>query len=89
MKLIRFGEIGKEKTGVVINETMYDTSSLGEDYNELFFETGGLKRLEKFVKENQNNLSKVQGWNKIGKPDRKTVKNCLYWFELRRSCKGN
>ena len=68
MKLIRFGENGKEKTGVVINETMYDTSSLGEDYNEIFFETGGLERLEKFVKENQSNLSKIKDGTRLGSP---------------------
>ncbi len=68
MKLIRFGENGKEKTGVVINETMYDTSSLREDYNEIFFETGGLERLEKFVKENQSNLSKIKDGTRLGSP---------------------
>lgn len=38
MKLIRFGEPGQEKTGVIIEELMYDTSALGEDYNETFLE---------------------------------------------------
>jgi 2-keto-4-pentenoate hydratase/2-oxohepta-3-ene-1,7-dioic acid hydratase in catechol pathway len=68
MKLIRFGEIGKEKTGVVINEIMYDTSSFGEDYNEHFFEMDGLKRLEKFLKENKNSLPKVQDGMRLGSP---------------------
>jgi 2-keto-4-pentenoate hydratase/2-oxohepta-3-ene-1,7-dioic acid hydratase in catechol pathway len=68
MKLIRFGQIGKEKTGVVINGTMYDTSSFGEDYNENFFETGGLKRLEKFLEENENSLPKVKDGIRLGSP---------------------
>jgi 2,4-diketo-3-deoxy-L-fuconate hydrolase len=59
MKLIRFGEAGKEKPGVVLDEIMYDASSFGEDYNENFFETDGLKRLEKFLEENQNSLPKI------------------------------
>ena len=49
MKLIRFGEAGKEKTGIIINDKRYDTSAFGEDYNEQFFETGGLSRLADFV----------------------------------------
>jgi len=49
MKLIRFGEAGKEKTGIIVNDKRYDTSAFGEDYNEQFFETDGLNRLADFV----------------------------------------
>jgi len=52
MKLIRFGEPGKEKTGVIINDKKYDTSAFGEDYGELFFETDGLNRLSNFIEGN-------------------------------------
>ena len=52
MKLIRFGEPGKEKTGVMINDKKYDTSAFGEDYGELFFETDGLSRLSGFIEGN-------------------------------------
>ncbi|HWZ04890.1 MAG TPA: fumarylacetoacetate hydrolase family protein [Mucilaginibacter sp.] len=52
MKLIRFGEPGKEKTGVMINDKKYDTSAFGEDYGELFFETDGLNRLSNFIEGN-------------------------------------
>ena len=41
MKLIRYGEPNKERTGIVIDDVHYDTSLLGEDYNETFFETNG------------------------------------------------
>src|SRR3569833_2139340 len=50
MKLIRYGDAGKEKTGVIINDKRYDTSAFGEDYNEQFFETDGLNRLADFIK---------------------------------------
>ena len=59
MKLIRFKEIGKEKTGIIIGDDYYDTSLFGEDYNEHFFETDGLNRLQKFVESNKGRLSKV------------------------------
>ena len=67
MKLIRFGELGKEKPGIVIDEEMYDLSSFGEDYNEIFFEGGGLKRLEKFIKENKS-LPKISDGTRLGSP---------------------
>ena len=51
MKLIRFGEVGKEKTGVIINDKKYDTSAFGEDYGESFFENDGLTRLSYFLED--------------------------------------
>jgi 2,4-diketo-3-deoxy-L-fuconate hydrolase len=68
MKLIRFGELGKEKAGVIIDDIMYDASSLGEDYNEVFFDTGGLKRLERLVNEDKNLLPKVATDTRLGSP---------------------
>ena len=44
MKLIRWGNTGAEKPGVVINEKMYDVSGFGEDYTGAFFSTDGIKR---------------------------------------------
>ena len=49
MKLIRHGEFNKEKTGIAIDGKNYDTSVFGQDYNETFFEGGGLGRLKTFV----------------------------------------
>jgi 2,4-diketo-3-deoxy-L-fuconate hydrolase len=51
MKLIRFGENGKEKTGVILDNKKYDTSAFGEDYTEQFFESDGLARLATFIKD--------------------------------------
>jgi len=67
MKLIRFGEAGKEKTGVIINDKRYDTSAFGEDYNEQFFETDGLNRLSGFLKENDN-LPQISEDVRLGSP---------------------
>ncbi len=36
MKLIRYGQPGSVKTGVIIDDVKYDTSGFGEDYNEHF-----------------------------------------------------
>ena len=68
MKLIRYGELNKEKTGIVIDDVMYDTSSFGEDYNEEFFETDGLKRLQQFVESNKTKLQRIGDGIRIGSP---------------------
>jgi 2-keto-4-pentenoate hydratase/2-oxohepta-3-ene-1,7-dioic acid hydratase in catechol pathway len=49
MRLIRHGELNKEKTGIELNGKYYDTSAFGQDYNEEFFGTGGLERLKQFL----------------------------------------
>jgi len=59
MKLIRFGQPGNEKPGVLIEGVRYNTSAFGEDYNESFFENNGLERLKKFVEENAASLPAV------------------------------
>jgi 2,4-diketo-3-deoxy-L-fuconate hydrolase len=68
MKLIRYGQIGKEKTGVVISDKNYDTSAFGEDYNETFFENEGLIRLASFVEENIATLSEISDLERLGSP---------------------
>ena len=50
MKLIRFGEAGKEKPGVIINEEYFDVSSLVTDYNEDFFAGDGIDQLREAIK---------------------------------------
>lgn len=68
MKLIRYGNIGEEKTGIAIGDALYDTSAFGEDYNEHFFESGGLERLQRFLDANQSNLSEVPAGERMGSP---------------------
>ncbi len=68
MKLIRFGSVNKEKTGIVIDGTTYDTSAFGEDYNETFFETGGMQRLISFLSSNNGNLPEVEKGTRLGSP---------------------
>jgi 2,4-diketo-3-deoxy-L-fuconate hydrolase len=68
MKLIRYGQAGKEKTGVIIDDVKYDTSAFGGDYNEQFFEDNGLARLEEFVKANQGKLIRIGDNERLGSP---------------------
>ena len=49
MRLIRFREGGKEKPGVVMEDQLFDVQGFGEDYDEKFFGSGGLQRLQQFL----------------------------------------
>ncbi|MFT4566815.1 MAG: 2-keto-4-pentenoate hydratase/2-oxohepta-3-ene-1,7-dioic acid hydratase in catechol pathway [Saprospiraceae bacterium] len=56
MKLIRFGKVGAAQPGVqLIGGTRIDVSAFGEDYNETFFETNGIERLETWLQANKDN----------------------------------
>lgn len=68
MKLIRYGKIGAEKTGVIINNVKYDTSAFGEDYNESFFENDGLQRLATFIAKNEGKLPIINDAERLGSP---------------------
>jgi 2,4-diketo-3-deoxy-L-fuconate hydrolase len=68
MKLIRYGELNQEKTGVELDGKYVDTSALGEDYNERFFETGGLERLKAFLDKNAGSLKEIPAGSRLGSP---------------------
>jgi 2,4-didehydro-3-deoxy-L-rhamnonate hydrolase len=59
MKLIRWKKEDKTLPGVVLDNQYYDVSALNEDYNESFFETGGLLRLKKFLEDQKQDLIKL------------------------------
>lgn len=46
MKLIRFGEPGYEKPGILLDGKRYDTSSVTRDYDETFFTEDGITKLK-------------------------------------------
>lgn len=68
MRLIRYGSVNKEKTGIVADDIMYDTSAFGEDYNETFFATGGMQRLISFISMNNGTLPVVEKGVRLGSP---------------------
>ena len=59
MKLFRFGEIGHEKPGVIINDIWCNVSQFVEDYNEYFFETGGVHKLGQLLLEIKDELPPI------------------------------
>ena len=46
MKLFRFGEVGREKPGAILESKRLNVSAFCHDYDEQFFATDGIKRLE-------------------------------------------
>lgn len=67
MKLIRFGEAGQEKPGVLINDKRIDVSSIVTDYNEVFFENDGLAKLQEALK-NNTSFPEVSNDIRLGSP---------------------
>ncbi|QTD38507.1 fumarylacetoacetate hydrolase family protein [Polaribacter batillariae] len=68
MKLIRFGAEGNEKAGLQLENKRIDVSAFGEDYNEHFFETDGLKRLKEWLKTNESNCPAINNAVRLGSP---------------------
>ena len=69
MKLIRKGEPGEESPGIILNDGKeVETSSFGEDYDEVFFETDGIKRLQEWVNKNEGDLPPFNEEERYGAP---------------------
>jgi len=69
MKLIRFGEVGHEKPGVLLDDGVrVDVSGFGADYNEEFFGSGGLERLPLWLETNASSAPRVPDSIRLGPP---------------------
>jgi 2-keto-4-pentenoate hydratase/2-oxohepta-3-ene-1,7-dioic acid hydratase in catechol pathway len=68
MKLIRFGEAGKERPGVCINDECYDVSGFIHDFDERFFANGGLSHLSWMIGQNKSILRKIPPSMRLGSP---------------------
>lgn len=69
MKLIRFGQAGKEKPGIQLeDEKRIDISNFGSDYTEEFFENQGIEKLISWLKINQKECPEIRGDIRLGPP---------------------
>lgn len=66
MKLIRFGEPGKEKPGIIKEEKWFDVSSFVKNYDEDFFADDGIEKLKKIA--DGNPLTEVESNQRLGCP---------------------
>ncbi len=75
MKLIRFGETGKEKPGIISAEGKWlDCSDFGEDWSEGFLENNGLERLQSWLESKNHNLQEISDKTRIGSPIKRPSK---------------
>ena len=69
MKLIRYGETGNEKPGLQLDDgRLVDTSSIVNDYNEEFFASSGLEKLQEWASANADNAEQINANHRIGSP---------------------
>jgi 2,4-diketo-3-deoxy-L-fuconate hydrolase len=69
MKLIRHGDAGRERPGVQLEDgTRIDAGSFGEDYDERFFEMGGLGRLHDWVAREAARAPRLNASTRLGPP---------------------
>ena len=69
MKLIRFGKQGEEKPGILLsNDEKIDVSSFVSDYDEKFFESGGLVSLKDWLNENESSAPRFDDSIRLGSP---------------------
>jgi 2-keto-4-pentenoate hydratase/2-oxohepta-3-ene-1,7-dioic acid hydratase in catechol pathway len=68
MKLIRFGQPGEERPGIVTAEGSFDVSAFGEDFGEQFFASNGLERLAKWWAANSSSAPRIPENVRLGSP---------------------
>jgi 2-keto-4-pentenoate hydratase/2-oxohepta-3-ene-1,7-dioic acid hydratase in catechol pathway len=69
MKLIRFGQVGQERPGVLLaDETRIDASELTPDYDERFFERDGVARLARWAEQNVSRAPRVDARERWASP---------------------
>ena len=65
MKLFKFGEPGKERCGVVINDELYSASYFFKNYDENFFESKEINNLKAAVLRGDTRLTKIKNLEAI------------------------
>ena len=69
MKLIRFGEVGQERAGMILpGGALIDASIFGEDYNEKFFADDGMRRLRRWATTFASSQPKLRAPARLGPP---------------------
>jgi len=75
MKLIRFGDPGKEKPGVILPDgSVRDVSQFTEDFDESFFKNEGIIELQNWLEENGSDSPVVSKDTRLGPPIAKPSK---------------
>ena len=69
MKLIRFGEINKEKPGLLLPDgKRIDVSKFVKDYDEHFFGNQGIEKLNNWLEKNHDSCPVIDNDTRLGSP---------------------
>src|SRR5436190_973093 len=69
MKLIRFGEAGRERPGLQLRDgSSVDASRFGADYDEAFFQSDGLERLAAWAEREAARAPRLEPGVRLGPP---------------------
>jgi len=69
MKLIRIGEVGQEKPGVLLEDgARLDVSGFGSDYDEAFFASDGIPKLRNWLSKEGGSAPRVSMAVRLGPP---------------------
>lgn len=69
MKLIRFGEAGREKPGIILSDdSRRDVSAFVHDFDESFFENDGIQKLQQWIAVNGKNALMISNDVRLGPP---------------------
>lgn len=75
MKLVRFGETGRERPGLQLaTGEQIDASALTTDYDESFFSSGGLAELERWASVEARRAPRIAPGDRLGPPIRRPSK---------------
>jgi 2,4-diketo-3-deoxy-L-fuconate hydrolase len=75
MRLIRFGEMGKENPGILLGDgARLDVSGFGSDYDEEFFTRDGILHLGLWLMENGSSAPRIDPGQRLGPPIRRPSK---------------
>ena len=69
MKLIRFGQPGKERPGLLLDDgRKIDSSEITSDYDEDFFAAGGLEKLRQWSQKKAEDAPEINPNERLGSP---------------------
>ena len=69
MKLLRFGKLESEKPGIQLdNGQKIDVSAFGEDFDENFFGSNGIQRLQQWLEHHKGECPQISDENRLGSP---------------------
>lgn len=68
MKLLRYGPPGHEQPGILLNDQRFGLPDFGQDYDEAFFASDGLRRLAAYVQANESQLLPLGEQERLGPP---------------------